>query len=144
MKLSLIFSSIVVLLTSVHAELSVSYDTRYDDASQSLSTVACSDGSNGLLTRGFSTFGSLPGFAKIGGGPAVLGYNSPNCGSCWELTWTNAQGVPKSIDILLIDVASPNFNIAKAAMNELTDNQAESLGRVDVSAVQVPSSKCGL
>jgi len=143
MKLSLIFSSIVVLLTSVHADLSVSYDTRYDDANQSLSTVACSDGSNGLLTRGFTTFGSLPNFPKIGGGPAVMNYNSPNCGSCWQLTYLGPQGVKKSINILLIDVAS-NYNIALEAMNELTDNQAESLGRVSVTAVQLSPSDCGL
>ena len=144
MKLSLIFTSIVILLTSVHAELSVSFDTRYDDASQSLTTVACSDGPNGLITRGFTTFGSLHDFPKIGGGPAVTGFDSPGCGTCWELTYVNAQGVSTSIDILLIDVASPNYNIALEAMNELTGNQATFLGRVPVTAVQVPSSACGL
>ena len=141
MKLSLVFSSIAVLLTSVHAHLSVSYDTRYDDGTESLTTVACS-GSNVL--HGFTTFGSLPNFPKIGGGPAVTGFDSPGCGTCWELTYVNPQGVSKSIDILLIDVATPNYNIALGAMNELTDNQAEFLGRVDVTAVQKSSSACGL
>ena len=32
--------------------VSVSYDEVYDNASGSLSTVACSDGENGMLTKG--------------------------------------------------------------------------------------------
>lgn len=34
------------------------------------------------------------------------------------------------------------FNIALAAMNELTNNQAEFLGRVTVSYAQVATSQC--
>ena len=144
MKLSLIFTSIAVLFTSVHAQLTVSFDPRYDDPNQSLTTVACSDGSNGLITRGFTTFGSLPHFPLIGGGPAVQGFNSPNCGTCWKLTFVNAQQVPTSINVLIIDVATPNYNIALEAMNDLTGGQAESLGRVPVTAVQTQASDCGL
>ena len=144
MKFSLILTSIAVLLTSAHAQLTVSYDQRYDDANESLTTVACSNGPNGLITRGFTTFGSLPNFPLIGGGPAVTGFNSPGCGTCWELTYVNGQGVSTSVNILVIDVATPNYNIALEAMNELTDNQATFLGRVPVTAVQVDSLVCGL
>lgn len=144
MRLSLIFTSIVVLLTSAHAQLSVSYDTEYDNADQSLTTVACSNGPNGLITRGFTTFGSLPNFPHIGGAPAVTGFDSPGCGTCWELTYVNAEGVSTSINILAIDVATPNYNIALEAMNELTDNEAIFLGRVPVTAVELPASNCGL
>jgi hypothetical protein len=144
MKLSLIFTSMVVLLTSVHAQLSVSYDTEYDNASQSLTTVACSNGPNGLMTRGFTTFGSLPNFPFIGGAPAVTGFDSPGCGTCWRLTYVNPQKVSTSINILAIDVASPNYNIALEALNRLTNNQAMFLGRVPVTAVQVAPSACGL
>ena len=144
MKLSPIFTSFAVLLTSVNAQLTVSFDTAYDNANQSLSTVACSDGPNGLLTRGFTTFGSLPDFPFIGGAPAVTGFDSAGCGTCWKLTFVNSQGVSKSINILAIDVATPNFNIALEAMNALTDGQATFLGRVPVTAVQVDSSVCGL
>ena len=144
MKLSLIFTSIVVLLTSVHAQLFVTYDAAYGNGSQSLDTVACSNGPNGLITRGFTTFGSLPTFPLIGGAPAVTGFDSPDCGTCWELTYVNAEGVSTSINILAIDVATPNYNIALEAMNELTDDQAVSLGRAPVTAVQLPASNCGL
>lgn len=138
MKSCLIFTSLVGLFTSIHAQLTASYDTQYDNATQSLRTVACSDGPNGLITRGFTTFGSLPSFPFIGGTPAVTGYNSPGCGTCWELTYNST-----SINILAIDVAS-YYNIAFEAMNKLTNNQAERLGRVPVTAVSVAPSYCGL
>jgi len=144
MKLSLIFTSIVVLLTSVHAQLTVSFDERYDDPNQSLTTVACSNGPNGLMTRGFTTFGSLPNYPLIGGAPAVTGFNSPGCGTCWKLTYVNPQGVSTSINILAIDVATPNYNIALEALNRLTNNQGRFLGRVPITAVNVPPSACGL
>lgn len=56
----------------------VSYDTGYDDRSRSLNVVACSDGSNGLITRyGWQTQGSIPRFPYIGGYEGVAGWNSP-------------------------------------------------------------------
>ncbi|KNZ72311.1 Protein SnodProt1, partial [Termitomyces sp. J132] len=123
---------------------SVSFDQVYDDAAASLATVSCSDGPNGLLPRGFTTFGSLPNFPHIGGAAAVEGFNSVNCGTCWNLTYTSPQGVSKSISVLAIDHAATGFNIALSAMNELTDNQAVFLGRVDAKATQVDASVCGL
>lgn len=61
------------------------------------------------------------------------------CGTCWTLTY-NA----KTITVLAIDHASPGFNIALAAMNDLTNGQASQLGRIDATATQVPISQCGL
>jgi Cerato-platanin len=143
MKLSLVFTSFAVLLTSVHAQLRVTFDTTYDNANGSMNSVACSNGPNGLLTRGFPTFGSLPNFPFIGGAPAVT-FDSPACGSCWNLTYVNPQGNSTSINITAIDAANPNFNIALEAMNVLTDGQASFLGSVPITAVQVASSVCGL
>ncbi|KAF8894768.1 Cerato-platanin-domain-containing protein [Infundibulicybe gibba] len=77
---------------------SVSFDPVYDNANQSLATVSCSNGANGLLTRGFTTFGSLPNLAHIGGATAVEGFNSVNCGTCWQLTFTNSSGIAKSVN----------------------------------------------
>ena len=105
----------------------------------SLSTVACSDGSHGLLTKGFSTFGSLPHFPNIGGAQAVGGWNSASCGSCWQLRYKG-----KSINVLAVDHTDAGFNIAKAAMNTLTGGHAEEFGRVDATATQVSASACGL
>ena len=122
----------------------VSYDNRYDNAGGSLNTVACSDGPNGLMTRGFTTFGSIPKFPHLGGAEAVKGWNSPSCGTCWELTYTNAQGKKKSINVLAVDVAKPGFNIALSAMNELTNGTAVQVGKVEVESKKVDPSVCGL
>jgi hypothetical protein len=39
------------------ATVTVSYDMTYDVASTSLNEVACSDGANGLESKGYTTFG---------------------------------------------------------------------------------------
>ncbi|KAJ7650376.1 cerato-platanin-related secreted protein [Roridomyces roridus] len=123
----------------------VAYDQTYDDASNSLNIVACSDGDQGMEVFGFSTFGSLPKFPLIGAVGAIEGYNSASCGTCWQLTYTNSKGVSKSINVLGIDHAAPGtFNIALEAMNTLTGNQAVQLGRVNVVSKQVAASVCGL
>lgn len=143
MKVTLIIASLVAAVLG--QSTTASYDPIYDNASQSLTAVACSDGAHGLITRGFTTFGSLPRFPRIGGVPAVTGWDSPACGTCWELTWTNpAGGAKRTINILAVDVGSRGFNIAKAALDELTNGQATQLGRVPVTSRQVAPSACGL
>ncbi|KAI0787946.1 hypothetical protein C8Q74DRAFT_1176334, partial [Fomes fomentarius] len=119
--------------------LQVSYDTVYDAKGTSLDVVACSDGENGLESQGFTTFGSLPKFPYIGGAQAVAGWNSPNCGSCWQLKYKN-----NTINVLAIDHAKSGFNIAKAALDKLTNNQAEKLGVIQATVTEVAPSVCGL
>jgi hypothetical protein len=132
------FITLALAATSVLG-ITTSYDTVYDVSSSSLGTVACSDGSNGLLTKGYTTFGSLPKFPYIGGAQAVGGYNSANCGTCWALTYKG-----KTVNVLAIDTSKAGFNIGINAMNALTNNQATQLGRIDVAAKQVAASVCGL
>jgi len=146
MRSTAFFTALTLGLTLIPglSAITTSYDTSYDDGSRSLATVACSDGPNGLISRGYTTFGSLPRFPHIGGAPAVTGWNSAGCGTCWTLSYTNATNVTKNVTILAIDVATPDFNIALSAMNELTAGQASFLGRVPVTAVQVNASACGL
>ncbi|KAI0093817.1 Cerato-platanin [Irpex rosettiformis] len=135
------FSAILAVLSiaAVGQSVSVSWDNTYDDAGASLSSVACSDGSNGLMMKGFSTFGSLPNFPRIGGAPAVGGWDSAACGTCWQLTYNG-----KSINVLAVDVGRDGFNLSQEAMDELTNGQAVQLGRVDASVNQVDASACGL
>ncbi|KAH9853380.1 Cerato-platanin [Lenzites betulinus] len=136
------FTTFILALTTLVSSalaVTVSYDQTYDNKSGDLHTVACSDGPNGLLTKGFSTFGSLPHFPNIGGAAAVAGWNSPNCGSCWQLTYNG-----KSINVLAVDHTDAGFNIALEAMNTLTNNQGVFLGRIDATAKQVAASQCGL
>ena len=141
MKLANTFASLAILLTSATAQFSTSYNPNYDNPQLSMSAVACSDGPHGLMKR-FPTVGSLPGYPYVGAAPAVTGWNSPNCGTCWNITYTD-EGVMRTISLLAVD-ASTNYTTTTAAMNNLTNGQAIFLGRVDVTVVQVPSSVCGL
>ncbi|CAJ2504291.1 Uu.00g116850.m01.CDS01 [Anthostomella pinea] len=138
------FSNLIQLLSlaAVSQAITVAYDTGYDDASRAMTVVSCSDGANGLITRyGWTTQGAIPKFPYIGAAEAVAGWNSAQCGTCWKLTYPTT-GI--SINVLAIDHAAAGFNIALDAMNALTNGQATQLGRVDMTAVQVDVSNCGL
>lgn len=56
----------------------------------------------------------------------------------------NDETKKKSINILAIDVAKEGFNVAKAALDELTGGNAEQFGNVDVEAKLVDRAVCGL
>ncbi|KAI1401592.1 SnodProt1 [Hypoxylon fuscum] len=135
------FTKLAQLLSLVAASsaVTVSYDTGYDDNSRSLTAVSCSDGQNGLITRyGWQTQGDIPS-AYIGAADSIAGWNSPSCGTCYELSWNG-----KTINVLAIDHAGSGFNIALDAMNALTNGQAVALGRVDATSSQVALSACGI
>jgi len=120
--------------------VSVSFDQTYDDSSNSLDIVACSDGPNGLESQGFTTFGSLPNFPNIGGAGVIGGFDSSNCGTCWQLTFEG-----HSVNVTALDVSAPGtFNIALEAFNVLTNGQGQFLGRVNATAVQVAEGGCDL
>lgn len=138
MQIPAVFISLCALLTST-AAITVSYDTGYDDGSRSLSVVSCSDGTNGLLTKGYTTQSSLPSFPHIGGASTITGWNSASCGKCYSLTYNG-----KTINVLAIDHAVEGFNIAQAALDELTGGQAVQLGRIDAIWAEVAASACGL
>jgi len=128
-------------------EYTVSYDTVYDHGQNSLNMVACSNGEYGLITSGYTTFDSLYTFPYIGGAPQIASWNSRYCGSCWELTYTDAQGHSQSLNITAVDTGDETlegFNISQEGMDYLTDGQAVSLGRARITAVRIPKSACGL
>ena len=136
MKFTSTIISLAALFSVASADV-VRFNTFYDNPSTSLNNVACSDGPNGLVTKGFSTFGSLPSFPSVGGVSAVKGWNSPQCGSCWKLTFEG-----KSIFVTAIDTISDGFDISLAAMNILTNGQAQQLDSIDAQATQVAESFC--
>jgi len=75
----------------------ISLESVYDQGTQSLATVSCSDGPNGMLTKGYNVFRDLPTFPRIGGSSAVAGWNSPSCGSSHFTEFnfvTDARGSP--------------------------------------------------
>ena len=135
----------------------VSYDTGYDDASRALTSVTCSDGPNGLITKyGWANQGAVAGFPRIGGYQGVEKWNSAQvrgveilsfaaadqdsqCGTCYGVTYNG-----KTVYVLAVDHTDTGFNLAKAAMDELTNGQAEQLGRIEAQYAPVELSNCGL
>lgn len=142
MKFSFSFFSLLslaVLASSQTTTQTLSYDTTYDDSSEPLANLACSDGVYGLETKGYTTLGDLPTFPNVGGVYTVTGWDSPACGTCYNVTYGS-----KSVLILAVDVSQEGFNIAEAAMNTLTGNLATELGRINVQSTQVDASYCGI
>ncbi|KAF4609101.1 hypothetical protein EYR40_001454 [Pleurotus pulmonarius] len=140
MMMMLFFSALAALAAPALA-VSVTYDQVYDNRQGSLSTVACSNGRNGLLPR-YQTFGDLPPFPFIGGAAAVTGWNSENCGTCWQLTFTDENNQKRSINVLAVDYAANGFNIGLTAMNELTNGHGVEYGVVDVDVKPVTGAAC--
>jgi len=103
---------------------------RFDASNGSMDTVACSNGVNGLEME-FPTFGDVPSFPFIGGAYDIV-WNSPNCGSCWNIT-NPATGL--SINMTAINVAGVGFNIAQSAFANLTN------GDTDVDEIEVVANK---
>ncbi|KAL2006621.1 hypothetical protein VTN00DRAFT_9289 [Thermoascus crustaceus] len=115
----------------------VKYDPAYDNPDLDLNTVSCSDGPNGLVTKGYKTAGSLPSFPRVGAAFSVS-WNSPNCGKCYQLTYNG-----KSIYVTAIDQATTGFNIAQEALDELTGGQAVQLGHVQATYAEAAPANCG-
>ncbi|KAH5067878.1 cerato platanin protein SnodProt1-like protein [Parastagonospora nodorum] len=134
------FSAAVLGFASLASAISVSYDQGYDDAGRSLTSVSCSDGNNGLITKyGWQNQGAVAGFPRIGGYSGIAGWNSAQCGTCYGITYNG-----NTIYVLAVDHAGDGFNIAKQAMDQLTNGQAAGLGRIDANYQQVATSTCGL
>ena len=146
MKFLTAFTAAALTTCAVATTYTLSYDPVYDQGSTSLNAVACSDGSNGMLSHGYTTFGSIPTFPYIGGAPQITGWNSAYCGTCWVITYTTSSGsISKFITAIDVgDEARNGFNLSLEAMNALTGGQAVALGRVNVTANQVDPRACGL
>jgi len=117
----------------------VSWHPDFSNSGFSLNGVACSDGANGMQKHGFWKLGDLPTFPMIGSVSAIAGWNSPNCGTCWKITYGG-----KSVTVLAIDHCAAGFDLSIEAMNVLTGNRANELGRIEAEAVQVASKECGM
>lgn len=122
--------------------VTVSYDNVYDDPHTPFSAVSCSDGSRGFLTKGYTSLGTLRlrTGAYVGGAGVIGGWNSPQCGTCWKLSYNNGA----SIYVVGIDHSGDGWNIPQSAMDELTGGQAAQLGRVEAVAAIADNSWCGV
>ncbi|KAK4044904.1 protein SnodProt1 [Parachaetomium inaequale] len=136
------FSKILSIfsLAAAASATTVSYDVGYDDGNRPLTSVACSDGTNGLIWRyNWNYQRDVARFPYIGGAQAIGGWNSPSCGSCWSATYNG-----RTIHILAIDHAASGLNMGLTAMNDLTNGHAVELGRIEATVQQVDLSNCGL
>ena len=134
--------SLAAILPAAYS-VTVKYDNQYDNRDISLDAVACSDGKNGLLTKGYKTFGDIPSFPHICAASSVEGYNSASCGSCWALTYTKSDKTTKTIYFTAIDHASDGFNTAGVGLQHLGGQQAVEAGHIEVTSKRVPGAYCG-
>lgn len=122
---------------AAQTSVSVQYDTTYDNSSFPISHVACSDGPNGLEGKGYNTLGQLPDFPYVGASPTIPGWDSPNCGACYNITY-NAV----SLYVMGIDSSTSAFVLSQAALDRLTGGQAVALGQVTAFYDSVDLSHC--
>lgn len=142
MKLLPFIISLAAILPAAYSD-TVTYDTEYDNPDISLTAVACSNGKNGMLTKGYQIFGKIPGFPNIGAASAVEGYDSTSCGSCWELTYTKSDKTTKTIYMTAIDHSGGGFNVAGAALKKLGGQEAVDAGHIEVTSKRVARTYCG-
>ena len=142
----LAFAAVLGLVTPAFPQYTLSYDIIYDQKEGSLTSVACSTGENGLMAYGYNTFDELPTYPFIGGAPQIQSWNSPACGTCWELTYIDKFGVSGSLTFTAINTGSPQggFTISSEGMNAITQGNAATLDGASITAVQEPAASCGL
>ncbi|RXW25321.1 hypothetical protein EST38_g496 [Candolleomyces aberdarensis] len=123
-------------------QTTINFDDRYCVGSTSLQTTACSTGENGLITRGFPTFGSLPTFPAIAGSQFVEGFNSTSCGACWEVFDPNTG---RSVFLTLVNTAPTGFTLCTDTLLALTGfNRTNVPNSIPVEARAIPAADCGL
>ena len=140
--LAALFSVAIAGPTSSPTVEPVRTNSMYDNGADSLNNVACSNGPNGLITRGFTTFDSLPTFPFIGGGFTVKNWGSAECGSCWKLTYPTTGGI---IYATAIDTVFSGFDLSVEAVEALLQGAVPaSFSEIDVEALEVAPHFCGL
>ena len=145
MKLSLIFTSIAILLTSVHSQSYAVVTDRFLNVNQALipANIECA---NVFIANHLFTVGSLPNVPYLAEGPVVA--NEPNsesdldditgCATCWTLT-SISTGL--SANFLMAGYAS-NFGISPIAMDYLNNYGSSVPPSFAVTAVQASPSDC--
>jgi len=118
-------------------------DLIYDDCTQTLDgpgAPACSN-----LAGKYKTIGDFPGYVCGFGG---IEYGAPQCGACFQLTYTNpTTKVNSTIYVTAIDHVDRGFNIGSKAMKALGHDayeQAYQSGGTNLTSTIVNYDKyCG-
>ncbi|TFK23221.1 snodprot1 [Coprinopsis marcescibilis] len=147
-SIALLFAAAATVFAQPPLRTTIVYDDAYCRGGTSLSTTVCSTGENGLLTRGFTTFNSLPSFPRIAGTFFVEGFNSANCGACYEITHQPRNGDPtRSIFVTAVNSApqSAGFVLCTDTLLELTGETRDTVPpNIPVDVRAVPAADCGL
>ncbi|KAF2483397.1 SnodProt1 [Neohortaea acidophila] len=118
------------------AQVAVRYDNTYDNPSNSLTKVACSDGEHGLI-YGFNTLADIP--SEVASISTISGWNSAVCGQCYSLEFEG-----RKIHFLGIDSKPDGVDLSERAMDRLTSDRATQLGWVMADLQMVESELCGM
>lgn len=133
-------AAVLGLATPTFPQYTLWYDTVYDQQGNPVTSFACPD----LTTQGYNTFGDIPAWPFIGGAPQVQSTNSPSCGTCWELSYVNTNGITLFLYFLAIDTAPQGrFTISLDGMNYLTNNDAVALDGMPITVGQMGTDYCG-
>lgn len=133
-----VFALVGGALSQTSGTGSAGYDLVYDNPETSTLSLACSDGVNGLYTKGHLKLSDLPRFPRVAAAETVTGWNSPKCGACYNLTW---EGV--SVSVVVVDHTDSGFVLSLAALDTLAGGQGAGLGRVNITWEEAIPANCG-
>ncbi|KXS12394.1 hypothetical protein M427DRAFT_59548 [Gonapodya prolifera JEL478] len=110
-------------------------------AQTSLSVTSCSDGTNGLITRGYTMSSLFPAV----GAASFATWNSPECGGCWALT-NAANGVTVRLTVIdqcgIVGGYDAHFDISPDVFATLGGSQGVADGHVFVTYSKVSATPC--
>lgn len=146
MKLTSTIISLAALFSFASAAGNVhvlNYNSAYDDPNRQLDTVVCHDYLINLK-MGYTTYSSLPAFPYIGGFVTVLSQNSPECGTCWQITHGE-----KSVNVLAIGKTNDGVDLPRKAMDILINNngagaQFPKFPLTTATVTKVENAKCNM
>jgi len=110
-------------------------------AGQPLTQVSCSDGQHGLVTRwGYSTIDPMAPYVAA---TSSSGWNSPNCGTCFEVAGTAGTVYLTAIDQCASGPGGEmHFDIHPAAFRELMGEAGVAAGVGHAAFREVAAASC--
>ena len=134
-------SALLVLASAVAISadqpVDVRYDTVYDDPKKSTLSMACSDGINGLYTKGFPDLYSLGGFPNVGASATIEGWDSRNCGACYKLSYDG-----RMVYVTAVDHSANGFVLSGEAMRALTGGVGLAIGVIKATYAEADREMC--
>ncbi|KAF3912473.1 hypothetical protein ABW20_dc0104596 [Dactylellina cionopaga] len=139
------FLTYVPVFVAAVAASTLKYDSHYSYSTNSaLTSYACSDGANGLITKTHTQNAQqlkskLKPNVYLVAGPSVGGWNSPNCGKCF-----NARNPKnnKSFKFIVVDVATPALVGGEDAFRAISPSGGLAEGSLNVYLSELKPSDC--